>query len=73
VDEIGEWLGSGGSFMEIGPLSTKRIRRNYTLGFELIVTNGTTKLDLTQRCHGYSSYQRSEALRNGEGISVPRF
>jgi hypothetical protein len=60
VDEIGEWLSSGGSFVEIGPLSAERIRRDYTLGLELIVTNWTTKLYLTQRCHGDSSYPLSE-------------
>src|ERR1700686_1959355 len=37
VDEIGEWLGSGGSFVEISPFAAERIRRNYTLGFELVV------------------------------------
>jgi hypothetical protein len=56
VDEIGEWLSSGGSLVEISPLSTERIRRNYTLRLELVVTNWTTKLYLTQRCHGDSSY-----------------
>jgi hypothetical protein len=63
VDEIGEWLRSGGAFVEIGPFATERIRRDYTLGLELVVTHGATKLDLPQRCHGYSSYQRSEPLR----------
>jgi hypothetical protein len=47
VDQIGEWLSSGGSFVEVCPLSTKRIRRNYSLRFELVVTHGTTKRDLT--------------------------
>jgi hypothetical protein len=59
MDEIREWLRPGGPFVEISPFAAERIRRDYTLGFELVVTNGTTKLDLTQRCHGSSS-QRSE-------------
>jgi len=55
MDEIGEWLRSGGSFVEISPFAAECIRRDYTLGFELVVTNWTTKLNLTQRCHGSSS------------------
>jgi hypothetical protein len=59
VDEIGEWLSSGGSFVEVSPLATERIRRDHTLGLELVVAHGTTKLYLTQRCHGHSSYPLS--------------
>src|SRR6266481_9007732 len=73
MDEIREWLRPSGPFVEVSPFAAERIRRDYTLGFELVVTNGTTKLDLTQRCHGSSSSQRSEPPGNGEGISVPRF
>src|SRR6266516_5104433 len=60
VDEIGEWLGSGGSLVEVRPLPTERIRRDHTLGLELVVAHGTTKLYLTQRCHGHSSYPLSD-------------
>jgi hypothetical protein len=42
--------------VKIRALPTERIRRDYALGFELIVTHGTTELDLTQRCHNHSSY-----------------
>jgi hypothetical protein len=51
VDQIREGLGPGSTLVKIRALSHERIRRNYALGFELIVTYGTTKLDLTQRCH----------------------
>jgi hypothetical protein len=51
VDEIREWLSSSCPFVKIRPLSAECIRRDYTLGLELVVTHGTTKLDLTQRCH----------------------
>jgi hypothetical protein len=72
VDEIGKRLRSGSPFVKIGPFAPERIRGNYALGLELVVTDGTTKLDLTQRCHGYSSFQRFEAQKY-RGISVPRF
>jgi hypothetical protein len=63
VDEIGKWLRSGSPFVKIGPFAPERIRGNYALGLELVVTYGTTKLDLTQRCHGYSSFKRFEAQK----------
>jgi hypothetical protein len=52
VDEIGKRLSAGSALMEIGPFAAECIRRNHTLGLELVVTHGTTKLYLTQRCHG---------------------
>jgi hypothetical protein len=51
VDEIGERLSAGGSLMKISPFTAERIRGNHTLGLELVVAHGTTKLNLTQRCH----------------------
>jgi hypothetical protein len=71
MDEISEWLSAGSSLMEIGALSTEGIGRDDTLGFELVVTHGTTELDLTQRCHGYSSCPLSEPHKKREGIFVP--
>jgi hypothetical protein len=71
VDQIGEWLSSGSSFVEICPLSTERVRRNYSLRFELVVTHGTTKLYLTQRCHRLLLPIGARTLGNREGISVP--
>jgi hypothetical protein len=55
VDEIGEWLSPGGSFVKISPLAPECVRRNHALGLEFVVADGTTKVYLTQRCHGYSS------------------
>jgi hypothetical protein len=40
--------------MEIGPFPSECVCGNHTLGLELVVTHGTTKLYLTQRCHGRS-------------------
>ena len=66
MDEIGEWLSPGGSLMKISALPAEGIRRDYALGLELIVTHGTTELDLTQRCHNYSSYPIPAPLQEME-------
>jgi hypothetical protein len=72
MDEIGERLSSSSSLMEISPFASECICRNYTLRLELVVAHGTTKLYLTQRCHGCSSsLLRTSGKR--EGISVPQF
>jgi hypothetical protein len=71
VDEISKRLSAGSSLMKIGPFTAERIRRNYTLRLELVVTYGTTKLYLTQRCHGLLLLSLSELLRKRKGISVP--
>jgi hypothetical protein len=55
VDEISQWLSPGSSFVKVGSLAPERIGRDDALGLELVVTDGTTKVYLTQRCHGYSS------------------
>src|SRR5437588_901089 len=52
VDEIGKRLGTRSSLVKVSALPAEGIRRDYALGLELIVTHGTTELDLTQRCHG---------------------
>jgi hypothetical protein len=51
MDEIGERLSARGPFMKICPLAAEGIRRNHTLGLELVVAHRTPKLYLTQRCH----------------------
>jgi hypothetical protein len=63
VDEIGEWLSPGSPLMKISALPAESIGRDYALRLELIVTHGTTELDLTQRCHNYSSYPILVPLR----------
>jgi hypothetical protein len=55
VDEISQRLGPSGSFVKIGALAPECVGRDHALGLELVVTDGTTKVYLTQRCHGYSS------------------
>jgi hypothetical protein len=63
MDEIGEGLSSSGSLMKISPFPAECIRRDHALRLELVVTHGTTKVDLTQRCHGWPPLS-SELRRN---------
>ena len=72
MDEIGEGLSSSSSLVEISPFASECICRNYTLRLELVVAHGTTKLYLTQRCHGCSSSLLGTSGKR-EGISVPQF
>jgi hypothetical protein len=62
VDEISERLSPGSALMKIGALPAEGIRRDYALRLELIITYGATELDLTQRCHNYSSRHLSPEM-----------
>src|SRR3954471_16191820 len=73
VDQIGKRLSTCGPFMEIGPFPSECVRGDHTLGFELVVAHGTTKLDLTQRCHSRSLPRYGTSRKKREGISVPQF
>jgi hypothetical protein len=59
MNEISEGLSACGSLVKISALSPERVGRNYALGLELVVAHGTTKLYLTQRCHGCSPSLRN--------------
>src|ERR1700676_3406781 len=63
VDEIGKRLSAGSALMKIGPFAAECIRRNHTLGLELVVAHGTTKVYLTQRCHWLLLLSLSERER----------
>jgi hypothetical protein len=71
VDEIGKRLRARRSLVKISALSTKCVGGYYALRFELVVTHGTTKLYLTQRCHIHSSCLPDGFRKKREGIFVP--
>jgi len=57
--------------MKIGSFSPECVGRNDTLGLELVVAHGTTKIYLSKRCHGASLPLATEPREKREGISVP--
>src|SRR5215210_5913363 len=71
MHEIGEGLSSSGSLVKISPFPAECIRRDHALRLELVVTHGTTKVDLTQRCHGWPPLLLKPRA-NREGIFVPQ-
>jgi len=51
VNEVREWLCSGGTLMEIGSLSTEGVCSYNCLGLEAVSADGAAQIDLTQRSH----------------------
>ncbi|HEX2722254.1 MAG TPA: hypothetical protein VHM24_05005, partial [Gemmatimonadaceae bacterium] len=68
MDQVRERLCTSGALVEICPLSSKGIGRYHGLGVKAVSANGATKLDLTQRRHGFPLYG---TLLPTEGIFVP--